>query len=323
MNRGIPADVPRIAVLGSHSPFTDEAVRALCESGVAPVALMVTGAARAAPTPGAIPLEVLDRADGIASAQGVPLIRVSDPNHPPAIAALRRIRPDLLLLACLPHIVGRATRETARIAALNLHPSILPRFRGPHPVFWQLHSGVSRAGATVHVAADAVDAGPVVVQRSVDVRAGIRAHALTAMLVRSGIRALVEALPRIERRIGEATPQDESLATRQPWPRPEDFRIDTSWTAERAYRFIEGVRGPGVAFAITGDAGEIEVERAVGFDVQARPDRTVVRTREIVAIRFAEGVLRAIPARPARTAQASTASASSNPNVDMSRMRDG
>ena len=90
------------------------------------------------------------------------VIRAPNPNHPEAIAALDRIEPDLLLLACLPHVVGRATRETARLGALNLHPSALPRFRGPDPVFWQLRAGASRAGVTVHVATDDVDAGPIV-----------------------------------------------------------------------------------------------------------------------------------------------------------------
>ena len=313
------ADSPRIAVLGSHGAFTEAAVGTLCESGIAPVAV-VTGTAPAPAARGPIPLEIGTPAARGAEMHGVARIQAPDPNHPEAIAALERIEPDLLLLACLPHIVGRATRRTARLGALNLHPSALPRFRGPNPVFWQLRAGIARAGVTVHVATDAVDAGPIVVQRSIEVRPGIGAGALTEALVRCGIRALVEVLPDIEHRIRGATPQDESAATRQPHPRAEDFRLDTSWTAERAFRFIEGARGPATTFTIATHEGEIEVVRATEFDDRARTGPEIRQSGETVTIRFADGMLRAVPAPPR---QASTASSSSKPNVDMSRMRNG
>ena len=290
---------PRIVVLGSQSAFTRQAVESLCEIGVPPVALMVD-TAPVPSAPGPISVEVRGPAVGFAEAHGVQVVRAADPNHPDVIAALDRIEPDLLLLACLPHVVRRATRETARLGALNLHPSALPRFRGPDPVFWQLRVGAPRAGATVHVATGAVDAGPVVAQRRLGVPPGIGAAALTAALVRLGVRALVETLPDIERRIREAVPQDESAATRQPHPRPEDFRLDTTWTAERAYRFIEGTRQPGTTFTVSVGEGEIEVERAVGFDPASGNEPASAPTGGGVAIRFAQGVLLAVPARPAK-----------------------
>lgn len=290
---------PRIAVLGSRTAFTRQAVDSLCGFGVPPVALIVD-ATPARRTRGPIAVEVRETAAAVAEAHGVEIVRAPDPNQPEAIAALDRIEPDLLLLACLPHVVRRATRETARLGALNLHPSALPRFRGPDPVFWQLRAGEARAGITVHVATGTVDAGPIVAQRWLEVRAGISAEALTTALVRLGVRALAEALPDIERRIRHAVPQDESAATRQPHARPEDFRLDTTWTAERAYRFIEGARGPATLFEIGSGEGEVVVERAVGFGPASRNGPPVVHSGGIVAIRFAEGVLRAVPARPAK-----------------------
>ena len=287
---------PRIAVLGSRTAFTRQAVDSLCGLGVPPVALIVD-ATPARRTLGPIAVEVRETAATVANAHAVEVVRAPDPNHPEAITALQRIEPDLLILACLPHVVRRATRETARLGALNLHPSALPRFRGPDPVFWQLRAGAARAGVTVHVATGAIDAGPVVAQRWLEVRAGIGAEALTAALVRLGVLALVETLPEIERRIRDAVPQDESAATRQPHARPEDFRLDTTWTAERAYRFIAGTRQPGTTFTISVGEGEMEVERAVGFEPASGSESAFVHTGGIVTIRFAQGVLQAVPAR--------------------------
>lgn len=287
---------PRIAVLGSRTAFTRQTVDSLCGLGAPPVAL-IADAVPARRTRGPIVVEVRETAVAVAEAHGVEIVHAPDPNHPDAIAALARIEPDLLLLACLPHVVRRATRETARLGALNLHPSALPRFRGPDPVFWQLRAGATRAGVAIHMATSAVDAGPVVARRWLEVPAGIGAEALTAALVRLGVRALVDTLPVLERRIREATPQDESAATHQPHPCPDDFRLDATWTAERAYRFIEGTRRPGTTFKIPADNGEIEVERAIGFDPAAGDEPAVAHAGDVVTIRFAEGVLRAIPAR--------------------------
>ena len=317
----------RIVVLGSNGEFTALAVETLCLSGVSPAALVTCGppATVSAPAPtyearASIPVEVGAPAARITAAHGVALISARNPNRSDTITAVERFAPDLLLIACLPTILSRAARRTARLGALNLHPSALPRYRGPDPVFWQLRDGIRRAGVTVHVATGSADAGPIVAQRMLEVRPGIGAPALTAALVRSGILALVEELPEIERRIREAAAQDESAATCQPGPSADDFRIDTSWRAERAYRFIAGISGSGATFTIVSDEGEIEVERAVGFDSTARCGPAVRHRGEFVTIRFADGMLRAVPAR---SGQASTASSSSNPNVDMSRMREG
>ena len=284
----------RIAVLGSQSDFTVRAVQSLCESGVPPVAWL-TGTGSGPRAAGPFPVEVRDSATRLAAAHGVELIRESDPNHPAAAAALKGTEPDLLLIACLPHVVRHATRCTARLGALNLHPAALPLYRGPDPVFWQLRDGIAQAGVTIHLATDAVDSGPVVAQQWLEVDPGISEHLLTTALVKSGIDALVDMLPEIERHIRRALPQDESVATYRPRRHPDDFRFDTSWTAERAYRFIEGTRGPGIKFSIASRKGDMEVTRAVGFEARARVARSVEESGGIVKIRFAEGMLRAVP----------------------------
>ena len=331
----------RIAVLGSHGAFTACAVDELCRSGVPPVALITREPPAFVQVPGdapgdasgkrvRIPVEVRAPAVRAAAAHGIARIPARNPNHSDTIAAIERLEPDILLIACLPVVAGRSARRTARLGTLNLHPSALPRYRGPDPVFWQLRDGVRRAGVTVHVATDTVDAGPIVAQREVEAQPGIGAQALTDALVRAGIRALVAELPDIEHRIRDAAPQDHSAATTQPRPGAGDFRLDTSWSAERAYRFIEGVRGSAATFTIGSDEGEIEVERATGFDSALASGPAIRQSGDVATIRFADGTLRAVPARARQGSirqgsirQGSMASSSSKPNVDMSRMRDG
>ena len=84
-------------------------------------------------TRGPIAVEVRETAAAVAEAHGVEVVRAPDPNHPEAIAALERIGPDLLLLACLPHVVRRATRETARLGALEPPPVGASPLPGPGP----------------------------------------------------------------------------------------------------------------------------------------------------------------------------------------------
>ena len=323
---------PRIAVLGSRSAFTRQAVDSLCGLGVPPVALIVD-ATPDRRTRGPIAVEVRETAAAVADAHGVEVVRAPDPNHPEAIAALERIRPDLLLLACLPHVVRRATRETARLGALNLHPSALPRYRGPDPVFRQLRAGVTRAGVTVHVATGAVDAGPVVAQRWLEVRAGIGSEALTAALVRLGARALAETLPDIERRIREAVPRTNPPRPASPIRAP---RTSGSIRHGRPSARTASSREPGgrerrSRFQATGarsrSSGRSDSIRHRGASPQSRIPATSSRSASPMAYsgrsrhdrRRVDGRARAVPP----SAQASTASSSSNPNVDMSRMRAG
>jgi methionyl-tRNA formyltransferase len=82
---------------------------------------------------------------------------------------LAKLAPDLLISAGHPHFIPASVRAAARLAAVGVHPSLLPRYRGSWPLWWALRNGEREVGASLFHLADRIDAGPVIAQRRVAV----------------------------------------------------------------------------------------------------------------------------------------------------------
>jgi methionyl-tRNA formyltransferase len=120
--------------------------------------------------------------------------------------------PDLIVVACFPWRIPQALIDTATIAAVNLHPSLLPRWRGPDPIAWALAEGDETTGITIHLLDEDFDTGPILAQRSIPINSSESMEELEDRLAKLGAELLVElvrGLPALP------TPrvQDESQAT--------------------------------------------------------------------------------------------------------------
>jgi methionyl-tRNA formyltransferase len=135
---------------------------------------------------------------------GAPLHVVRDVNGPEMRAALAAARPDLIVTLHFDQILAEETLALARFAGANLHPSLLPRHRGPVPAFWMLAEDPSEAGVSLHRLAPRIDAGALLSQRRVALPDGISALEAARRLHLAGLTLLTEALSRLE--AGEALP---------------------------------------------------------------------------------------------------------------------
>jgi len=95
---------------------------------------------------------------------GVPCRSVTDLNHPAWVAELRDEQIDVLLVCICKNILRRGILDVPRLGAINIHPSLLPRYRGPLPIFWMLYRGDSQAGVTFQRMTERIDAGPILAQ---------------------------------------------------------------------------------------------------------------------------------------------------------------
>jgi hypothetical protein len=130
----------------------------------------------------------------IAAAAGLPLVEVTDVNGPTTQAALRQARPDLILSFHFDRIFAPETLALAPRGGINLHPSLLPRHRGPVPTLWALAEEVPAFGVTVHRLAPRIDAGAVLAQRVVPLPPGTTASAAARALHEAGVPLLEEVL---------------------------------------------------------------------------------------------------------------------------------
>lgn len=144
---------------------------------------------------------------------GIPVLQPETLKDPAAVAALAALRPDVGVVAAYGEILRRDVLAIPPLGYLNLHPSLLPRYRGPTPVTGAILAGDSETGVSIMQLAAKMDAGPILVQRRVPLAADARAGALTDALFISGAPLLADALADFAAGRLQPMPQDDSAAT--------------------------------------------------------------------------------------------------------------
>ncbi|NOG70430.1 formyltransferase family protein [Roseicella sp. DB1501] len=162
---------------------------------------------------------VLDR---LAAAHGIPLHAVREVNGPETAAALRAARPDLILSCHFDQIFAPETLALAPLGGINLHPSLLPRHRGPVPVLWAMAEPEPRFGVTVHRLAPRIDAGGILGQCAVALPPGLTASAAARALHLAGLPLLDEVLAALA--AGTAQERPAPLLPYCPFPPPALLR---------------------------------------------------------------------------------------------------
>ncbi len=180
----------------------------------------------------------------VARIHGIPCLTPASPNAPETIDAARRAAPDLILSVWYRRLLGPDLLALPRIAALNLHGSLLPAYRGRAPLNWVLVNGEPRTGVTLHHMTAEADAGDVVAQRGLAIEPDDTAFILYERMAKAGVELLLETYPTVLDGSAPRIPQDDARATTMPRRRPEDGRIQWSWPAARIFNMIRAVAPP-------------------------------------------------------------------------------
>lgn len=152
-----------------------------------------------------------------------------------------RIKPDAVVIIAYGQIVPRRLIDIPRLGWINLHASLLPKYRGAAPIAWAIVNGESKTGLTTMQIDAGMDTGPLLLQQEMEISANETAPELSRRLAEVGAPLIVESLRKLDR--GEIQPhaQDASLATYAPIIEKEDGRINWSRTAHEIYNRIRGL----------------------------------------------------------------------------------
>jgi len=134
----------------------------------------------------------------LAGARGIPLWATRDVNDRAGCEFIEKLKPDLLVSAFFNQRLREAALAIPSCGAVNIHPSLLPDFKGTDPVFHAWLSGARRLGVTVHRMVPQLDAGQILAQRAVPLPADASLFEATARLFDSGAQLLIESLESIE-----------------------------------------------------------------------------------------------------------------------------
>jgi UDP-4-amino-4-deoxy-L-arabinose formyltransferase/UDP-glucuronic acid dehydrogenase (UDP-4-keto-hexauronic acid decarboxylating) len=182
-------------------------------------------------------------ADAARSA-GIPTYTTEAINEPRWVERVAELAPDVLLSFHYRHLVKKPLRSVPRHGAVNLHASLLPRYRGRSPLNWQLVRGETESGVTLHHMVARADAGDIIAQRRVPVGPDDTALDLYRKLVRAAEALLEEQIAGILAGKAPRIPQDEAAATIFGGRTPEDGRIDWRRPAREIHDLVRAVTRP-------------------------------------------------------------------------------
>jgi methionyl-tRNA formyltransferase len=282
----------RVVFLGSGS-FAIPSLEALLEAGH-DVAAVVTqpdrekGRGRALAPP---PLKP------VASARGLKILQPRRVREPEAVAALRALAPEIQVVVAYGQILPRSVIDVAPRGTVNVHASLLPRYRGAAPVQWAIVNGETETGVTTMLIDEGLDTGPILLAETTAIGAEETADVLESRLAVQGAELLLRTLKGLERNRIAPRPQDAARATLAPLIKKEDGLIDWSRSAETIARRVRGFHpwpgahtswhGRGLrvlrARAAAGGAGAPGTVLAIDRDglVVAAGEDTAVRLTEV------------------------------------------
>jgi methionyl-tRNA formyltransferase len=173
-----------------------------------------------------------------AVALGLPVVQVGGFKTPEAVQQLADFKPQAVIVAAYGLILPQSVLDIAPLGCINIHPSLLPRFRGPSPVISTLLAGDEFAGVSVMRLDAGMDSGPVFARAQIAVLESDDAISLTAKLFEIGARMVLEVLAEVNSGKILPVPQNGALATITREITKEDGRIDWNRGALEIYRQV-------------------------------------------------------------------------------------
>jgi len=179
-----------------------------------------------------------------AERHGIPVIAPPDVNAPEIVARIRALEPDFLFSAMFRQLLKRELLEVPRRGALNLHPSLLPRFRGRSPINWVLVEGETETGVTLHYMVEKADRGDIVAQRRIAIDDEDTALTLHRKATEEARLLMREVYPLLASGRAPRIVQEQSRASYYGGRRPADGEIDWRRPARVIYDLVRAVTHP-------------------------------------------------------------------------------
>jgi len=179
-----------------------------------------------------------------AAAHGIPVRAPEDPNAPAFVEQIRRLQPDLIVSFYYRRLLGRRLLDLPRLGAINVHGSLLPKYRGRAPINWALVHGETLTGVTLHYMDEWADHGDIIAQRAVPIALEDTALTLSFKLTVAAREMVRDTYPLIASGRAPRVPQDHAAATRFGRRRPADGLIDWGASAWRIYNLVRAVAHP-------------------------------------------------------------------------------
>jgi len=172
---------------------------------------------------------------------GLAILQLEKVREPAVIRALQAARPEVIVVVAYGQLLPETTLSLPPHGCINLHASLLPKYRGAAPIPWAIIRGETTTGVSIMRIEGRLDAGPLLLQQAEPIRPRDTAGTLGERLAVLGAELLCRALEQVARGAAHSIPQDESLATYAPKLTPQDARLDWTRDAQALDSLIRGL----------------------------------------------------------------------------------
>lgn len=189
---------------------------------------------------------------------GIPVLQPERLRRPEAVEAIRQLAPDLIVTAAYGQILPKAVLDVPPLGCINVHASLLPKYRGAAPIQYALMNGEAETGVTLMYMDEGLDTGDMIAKRRIAITDEDDAGSLFAKLSELGAGLLMDTLPLIAAGKAQAEPQKDDEAVYAPMLTREDENID--WAADhvRVFNLVRALRPrPGAYTLLGGDVFKI------------------------------------------------------------------
>jgi len=212
---------------------------------------------------------------------GAPILQPARIKEPQTVADIRALAPDAIVVMAYGQILPRDVLEIPRLACLNLHASLLPRWRGAAPIQAVIAAGDRETGITVMYMAEGLDTGDILLQRQIDILPNDTGGTLHDRLAQIAPEALLESLHLLARGNAPHVPQDNTRASYAPKLTREHGRIDWNEPADVIARKIRAYNPWPGAFAKL-DNRNLKIFSAAIVDLSGKPGEILRSDKELV-----------------------------------------
>ena len=178
----------------------------------------------------------------LAVAARIPILQTTDINAPKAIAAIGSVNPDLIVCVGFSKLFSQQLLDVPRLGGINAHPSALPKWRGPAPIFWQLKEGMDYLPVTIHGLDAQEDHGPIFAEGSTQIFPGMAGDDVYRAGGECAGRLLKPLLESMAQEMPAGSPQTGEPGPRAARPTVEDATISNpeAWGCEHLINFVTG-----------------------------------------------------------------------------------
>jgi methionyl-tRNA formyltransferase len=239
----------------------------------------------------------------LAQREQIPLLQPLKMKDPEFLQALAGWKPDLIAVTAFGRILPPAILSLPSRGCINVHGSLLPKYRGAGPIQWAIINCETETGITTMLMDEGMDTGAMLLQEPIPITADDTTGSLSPRLAELGGRLLIETIVRLKAGTLVPQPQDASQATLAPLLKKEDGAIDWALPATVLANRVRGLSPwPGAYTTVAGsDRWTIWRALALPSSVTSPPGLVVAMTNEAIHVATGEGVLAVMELQPANS----------------------